>query len=445
MRRNRIGYSLLILFCIFLVWLFGNKLSYTLLYTVLLFPALSLGLTAFLSRRLAVTQSIPAGQAVKGDIIECSIHLQNRWPIPCGYLKLTYAPDAALLCENLPVSELTLLPMTDILGRLHFRCRHSGVFEIGIEQVILTDFLGLFTFISGHRQQLLLTVYPRVFELPGMPPALVSMDVQARQARVEDDYSTIVDFRQYQPTDHMKLVHWKLSAKRGEWVIKNFGSTADLSTAILLDTQPPPFAPERYIRVELEDRMREGAVSLLNYCSSREEPADFVYAARTLRIMPLTEIGFSGLYPICASLPFSSELSAAAALDEFLNQRQEAASYWILAAHLDEDLFESLAVLYQSGRSLTLVLFQCAEPAAEAVHAADAARLAKATAKSRAWHGLSNKPEEIELTPEQERLKLFTAQKNRIKKLRDMGIPVSEIYPRKDIRSAFADQLKIDN
>lgn len=355
MKRNRIAYILLLLTVLFLAAVLENRFAYTMLCLSLLFPVVSLGITAFLARRLKVAQTLSADQVVKGETAQFHIRVENPYPFSCGLLQLHFSGITHLLSGQMPVAAMPLLPLTNLSGSISLTCQYSGVFDIGIEKLELTDYLGLFRFSASHWQQLTLTVLPRVLPLPDLPVGLYSTDVQARHSQIKDDYSTIIDYRTYRPTDQFKHIHWKLSAKKNEWIVKNYGSTVDFSTAILLDLQPLTL-PLREI-LQLEDSMREGVVALLNGCTMHDQPVDLVYADQAVQVATLQESGFKYLYSLCCSLTFASELPVSAVLEEYMAQKQEASNYWILTSSPDKPLVDILRYLYQAGRGVTLFYF----------------------------------------------------------------------------------------
>ena len=51
-----------------------------------------------------------------------------------------------------------------------------------------------------------------------------------------DDPSELFALRDYQPGDRMARIHWKLSARKGEWYVKEFGRP--VGTAVLLLLEP---------------------------------------------------------------------------------------------------------------------------------------------------------------------------------------------------------------
>ena len=88
-------------------------------------------------------------------------------------------------------------------------------------------------------------------------------DVETMRRAMEDP-SSPNDFRAYQQGDPLKRIHWKMSARKRELIVKQFEEPALPDALVMLDTSPPQLAegmPEDQSAF-LKDALLETAASV---------------------------------------------------------------------------------------------------------------------------------------------------------------------------------------
>ena len=96
---------------------------------------------------------------------------------------------------------------------------HCGTLEISIRGVYVFDILGLFPFRVSGARQINLPIRP----LPVAPdflPELGNHTAVRWQARRGGGFSENHDLRLYRPGDSLQQIHWKLSAKTGNLILR---------------------------------------------------------------------------------------------------------------------------------------------------------------------------------------------------------------------------------
>ena len=116
---------------------------------------------------------------------------------------------------------------------------YAGVLEVSLEEVVYFDFLGVFTRevkqIKGISS---LYILPEIFS--------VSIDLAQSSAGFSDshiheasrkgkDGLEIFGIKEYSPEDSLKNVHWKLTSKFDELIVKELSEAVNYSFLILLD------------------------------------------------------------------------------------------------------------------------------------------------------------------------------------------------------------------
>lgn len=178
-------------------------------------------------------------------------------PVRSIALKLSLPDDAG----SLTALEMGALPFETRRYEVSVACPHRGMHLIGVTRASVTDVFNLFTFskrISGSQFQV--EVLPRVTELK--PLALRSGDLGDRGlSRMTEDAASPADVRQWLPGDALKKVHWKLSMRKRELMVRTYEESARPDTLVLIDLYPLSSLKSHALTVE--DASCEAAVSLI--------------------------------------------------------------------------------------------------------------------------------------------------------------------------------------
>ena len=134
-----------------------------------------------------------------------------------------------------------------------FACPHVGVYAVGATRFFFRDCFGFFSLPHRFRAPLPeLTVLPD----PGEAEALSYSPGEGENSSVQRaiaDHSTPSDTRAWQEGDELKRVHWKLSMRRQELMVRTYETPQRRDALLLLDFAPP----------RVPDALRAGAVDAM--------------------------------------------------------------------------------------------------------------------------------------------------------------------------------------
>jgi len=236
----------------------GGPIFYFISLTLLLMVLYGF-LSAFLQSRLTrLDQRLDAQQAERGDSAVMTLSLSGRNPLPAGpvLLQLTL-PDGS--------GAVSLRPgfLRARETRLDLQFPHVGVWRCGAERLVFTDLFGLFRLPRKPQGELPeLAVLPRSFEV--QPLVFSRMDDgRALPNRAGEDVTSPEDTRAYRQGDPFKRIHWKLSIRSRELVVRRFEVPAPPDTLVLMDCTDPvggEAAPDG--RLRLRDTLCETALAV---------------------------------------------------------------------------------------------------------------------------------------------------------------------------------------
>lgn len=217
---RRIAYVLLLIGMIaFYIFYSGAVAWYMLLMTILM-PILSLLVTLPKKRKTNITFNIPESVNM-GDETYATVMVRGRTVLPIGCISFSFELTNQLTgrenarkklkiygCQN---SNITFPIRTDECGRI--KCR--------LIKFKVHDYLGLFSHTYQKEHISFINVYP----LPKPPspiPELPIGDLMGITAKPKPGggFAEDYDVRGYRVGDPINLIHWKLTSKRDEVMIR---------------------------------------------------------------------------------------------------------------------------------------------------------------------------------------------------------------------------------
>jgi len=300
MVKNRLTYLLVVAEMILLVYLYEHTVTYVALYAVLALPLLSLGLALVSRKRLDIKQGVAEQTIVKGDATKYLLRVGNRSVMPVASVRAKFKASSDAITTDFEEHYFSLKARGSADVVFNITAKYRGHFEIGLENIVLYDFLGLFSFKQYFGEIMMLEVRPRVIDMDSLPLALAQGGVDGTQNLLQqEDYAIIADLRKYQPTDGYKKIHWKVSAKRNELISKNFQSFKRSATTFIIDNSKISGLNPAVI----EDMMMEACVSVMSQAVARQQICQLIYLGMDADLQEHTS-SFEYLYKQACDIRF---------------------------------------------------------------------------------------------------------------------------------------------
>lgn len=225
-----------------------NEFLYFLLGVELLLELAAYCQVLWLARKVHVKVLLPQTQVLRGEKFQLRGELTNESRLPVPQLMVRLAVRVYPEQEELLLQGKLMLDGRE-RGWLCFQLdsTHCGCLEIRPEQLTVTDFLGIFARrcrIDGDEKHLLF-ILPELLrenqsipDLQGIFPA-EDADSQRQGSDTADPYR----IRSYQEGDSLKLVHWKLTARLNQLMVREMADSAEKLTWLFLNLQEKPGLP----------------------------------------------------------------------------------------------------------------------------------------------------------------------------------------------------------
>lgn len=222
------------------------------------------------ARTLTITSLLTDTAVQRGEDVSLEIGVKYRGLIPIAPLTAEIAagpdrPAQTIKLEGMPGREQRLT--------LNFHAAHVGVTSPGVKKLVISDLLGMFTVeklpkVQGGE----LIVLPLPFDVGELTYAAGDSGTES-MARASEDITSPADVRTYQPGDAMKKIHWKLSMRKQELMVRRFEAPVMPDALVLLDCSRPPRTANENTQLDLRDALLETAASVIQQNIQTEHPA----------------------------------------------------------------------------------------------------------------------------------------------------------------------------
>lgn len=197
----------------------------------------SLGLKKNLKAQLSVSAYGEKGKPVEGKLL-----LKNEGIIPAERVV------CKVICENLLTGEkqqftlhMAVPARQSVSTSFTLSCRHAGKYRITLKSMTCYDPFGLFRVHPTPGGDVTATglIAPQMFSVEtqiayGETANMDSDEYSMKKAG--NDPSETFAIREYQPGDRIRQIHWKLTEKMGDLMVRDYGLPIQNTILLLLET-----------------------------------------------------------------------------------------------------------------------------------------------------------------------------------------------------------------
>ena len=201
---------------------------------------------------------MPTVTVRRTESLPMQISVRHRCPLPVAALYLTLS----LPEDSSTVDELVISPRPFFTTSLRYmlKCPHRGVYQVGVDTLWVSDVFGLFTLRRViNDRSIVLTVQPNVADIAALDLASGENGPESL-AHNTDDMSSPSSVRAYVEGDSLKKVHWKLTMRKRELIVRQYEEAARPDTLIIMDCGT--ISATREMALDVEDAMCEVAAAV---------------------------------------------------------------------------------------------------------------------------------------------------------------------------------------
>ena len=234
----------IITYFLFIVFFFLGALFYrqsflaVLLILMCILPILSIGITGILYRKIAISIVSVTPSVDVGSNILVAVNTDNTSFFPFLNCELFFTIKNLFYKNDIEhIIALALPAKNSKYLELTFPTKYVGLCEIDFSKITITDPLHLYTFSYDKKVKISVPVLPQVvdIEYPLFKSYCPEDDEDELVSFPGAMSHEIKDVREYIPGDNLKDIHWKLSARTDEIMVKNYDSSASRILLLLPD------------------------------------------------------------------------------------------------------------------------------------------------------------------------------------------------------------------
>ncbi len=227
MLKNRLAYIVLLLGAYWLAVMYESYYMAVVFRALIILPLIFFTLNYACAAMLSVKRLKDETEANVGDYVYIGVFIKNRMPVPIQKLAIYYTITDNFGNKNKQAAftNMKMLEGTDVYIQFRTSGARGGI--VSINKIYVYDFLGMFRSRRRFRKfDVRYYVYPESHEsnlivereVPDMDNA-----VEAYSAvKPGNDRNELFDIREYREGDNIRNIHWKLSAKKDDVLVKEF-------------------------------------------------------------------------------------------------------------------------------------------------------------------------------------------------------------------------------
>ena len=260
----------LLLLSLLAISFYGGTVSYSFFFAVLLLPISCLVYLLIVLWRFRIYQEIGSRTLVSGQPGSYFFTLQNEDRITFSSVRVRFYSDFSEI-ETLPEQpEYELLPGDRYTYETRIICKYRGEYEVGVRDVVLTDFIGLFRIRYRFPGVIRAQVLPKIVELSAIR-ALENLSAKLQLEKKDASGMPDAVLREYVPGDPVKLISWRQSARAMKPEVRELIREERRGFAVVLDCfRSDEEGPEGYLPAE--NKLLEIVLAIAFYASAHGLP-----------------------------------------------------------------------------------------------------------------------------------------------------------------------------
>lgn len=279
--RSIITYLLLIaLAVLYTLYLEAPGGSY-LIIALVSAAVLSLLLCAYTKKKLTARIQISADILNRAETASVKLVLENSGVLPSSFVSAELFSSYHFSTGSPQRIRAAVFGRASMEFAADYKAEFFGKGRIGISSIVLTDFLGLCSFrVNLPKAFAEIKIYPDIPDVDrreGLARSLT--DAAAFDDSEETTQSLFAingtpgyEHRKYEPGDSLKLINWKLSAKRGNLYVRRLEGSSGSEQTFVLDKAGSK-SRDRLTAKREEQLTVEGILSLLMQFAKTELPS----------------------------------------------------------------------------------------------------------------------------------------------------------------------------
>ena len=351
MLRNRLIAIALLILSIVAISFYGGPVTYGFFFLCVLVPAVSAGYCFLVYLRYRIYQVIVTKNVVVGSPTDYYFTLQNEDFYSFAGVKVEFFSDFSYISELNENNEYELPPQLGLKKETVLVCKYRGEYDVGVKNIIVQDYLRLFSFNFKNKENLRAIVMPRLEILETLRHPY-SPDVY-KDSRINPTEQDVL-VREYIPGDDIRNINWKISAHMGKPYVRTKTGLENPSIAIIMDSCR--FGKDMEDFLPLENKVLETTIAVVYYYLSKGINASvFTYEGAPKKYSLQGMASFEDFYAAMGAFAFKEENTSDKLFKSVWGANITSCSMAYMIIHeLDEKALVQIEELNKNGLPVTV-------------------------------------------------------------------------------------------
>ncbi|MCL2002473.1 MAG: DUF58 domain-containing protein [Oscillospiraceae bacterium] len=272
LRSARLWYAVSLFISLMAASLLGGEVAYHMV-AALIALAGAAALAALLSkRRIAVRHALDGDVCVRGGEARYALQIRNKGLFPLTWAEVRLSSTRGVT-GNGASFETALAPYGSANHIAKFSPPHRGLYVMLVESVRVSDPFRLTKLSARKPHPLTLKVMPKLLPISEVWKRRLDPQGQGGLFTQSSD-EPAVDSRTYRYGDSPRRIHWNLTARRRELMVRQYESLENRRLLVVLDLSPFEADDVK----SCEDALIESCLSVVRYALERRIETTLVYA-----------------------------------------------------------------------------------------------------------------------------------------------------------------------
>ena len=248
LNARRVGYALCMAALLSAGLSTGTRLYYLAFFMLLVMLILGFISVAWTLWSVKLELKGVKARVTRGDKLMTVFSVRHTSLLPVSAIRVQLSvPSGYAAAQTVNV---TTPPFVSRTFRQVLQCPHRGVYEAGVTKISVEDVFGMVCLSRRPGTKLArMEVCPRVTDIAPMRLKNADMGPEFRSTATEDTASPS-DVRKWQDGDELKKVHWKLSLRKRELMVRTYEESARPDTLIIPDLQRVTTLRDQQLSIE---------------------------------------------------------------------------------------------------------------------------------------------------------------------------------------------------
>ncbi len=241
MHKNRILYCIYLVIIFYVSMIYNNYGLYVVLAASFLLPVAALLYSLLLWHKVHVSWGMPEYDPQKNEPARVGLLIRNNSFLPTGDILVRFSvTDVQKNQSKKRKTKTAVAGHSTGSSAVSAEFNHPGNVSCRILRVRVCEPLGLFC-VTGNItvSEVSFTIMPMVADIAVTPfrhnPYAYIEEEEYSKVKPGDDPSELFGTREYRPGDRRNRIHWALTAKQDELIVKELGLPEECASLVLFD------------------------------------------------------------------------------------------------------------------------------------------------------------------------------------------------------------------